>query len=640
MLCILLQRPGELVTRDELRNELWPADTFVEFDHSLNTAVKKIRQALDDSPRNPRCIETVPRQGYRFIAAVELNGARTGHDRKSRPGPQPPARRPWSFVLVILAVAGAVGATAYFAMAGRHSEPPDLKVVPLTTYPGFEFAPSFSPDGSQVAFTWCQQGSQRGSTQCGIYIKQIGEEKPFKLSDGPAEEISPAWSPDGAHIAFARVSAAKLQVVLVPQRGGRERTVAEFLWEPSFGAKFNEWRHIDWMPDNRWLVATGWEEAGGPSRIIAVDVETGAKHPLTDPPQYSDGDLFPSISPDGRALAFARSNEGTHLLELSEDMVAQGETVRLGSFPKGTAWTADGQEIVATGPWRGFWRMRPAPSASARQLPLHHKWAASPAISPRGDRLAFSSSTRETNVWRLELGDSEGKYHSPERLIASTGLDINPVYSPDGQKIAFTSDRTGSPGIWICDSDGTNAAQLTSFGQGFTADPRWSPDGDQIAFNSSAAGNRDIWVVSARGGEPRRLTTHPARANIAYWSANGKWIYFGANRGEGRQGWRVSPDGGEAEPFDFGPVPVVAGMAEDSLPEIFDDGVYYLGKRSEDGTHPILFKEFATGQVKTLGRTSGPAGFFSFSVSPDRSAALYAQFDAVGSDLMLVENFR
>jgi len=87
VLCILLQRPGELVTRDELRNELWPADTFVEFDHSLNTAVKKIRQALDDSPRNPRCIETVPRQGYRFVGAVDGVG---GHGR-GRACPTPTA---------------------------------------------------------------------------------------------------------------------------------------------------------------------------------------------------------------------------------------------------------------------------------------------------------------------------------------------------------------------------------------------------------------------------------------------------------------------------------------------------------------------------------------------------------------------
>ena len=74
VLSVLVRRSGDLVTREDLRKELWPEDTFVEFDHSLNTAVKKIRQALDDSPRNPRYVETVPRQGYRFIGEMEEAG--------------------------------------------------------------------------------------------------------------------------------------------------------------------------------------------------------------------------------------------------------------------------------------------------------------------------------------------------------------------------------------------------------------------------------------------------------------------------------------------------------------------------------------------------------------------------------------
>src|SRR5690349_7507825 len=70
VLALLVRRPGELVTRDELRRALWSADTFVEFDQALNTAVKKIRLALGDSADNPRFVETIPRKGYRFIAPL------------------------------------------------------------------------------------------------------------------------------------------------------------------------------------------------------------------------------------------------------------------------------------------------------------------------------------------------------------------------------------------------------------------------------------------------------------------------------------------------------------------------------------------------------------------------------------------
>src|ERR1700681_2075772 len=70
VLAALLDRPGQLVTRDELMKQLWPSDTFVDFDQSLNKAVNRLREALDDSAEQPRFIETVPRRGYRFIGPV------------------------------------------------------------------------------------------------------------------------------------------------------------------------------------------------------------------------------------------------------------------------------------------------------------------------------------------------------------------------------------------------------------------------------------------------------------------------------------------------------------------------------------------------------------------------------------------
>ncbi|MCP5110127.1 MAG: hypothetical protein GY953_04760, partial [bacterium] len=112
VLCALVSRPGELVTREELRAKLWPENTFVEFDHSLNTAVKKIRQALDDSPRNPRFIETVPRQGYRFIGAVDSPGEK---DQPEQPTPSSAPARRWNPVwVVVIVVAGIAAATAWY----------------------------------------------------------------------------------------------------------------------------------------------------------------------------------------------------------------------------------------------------------------------------------------------------------------------------------------------------------------------------------------------------------------------------------------------------------------------------------------------------------------------------------------------
>src|SRR5215471_2526370 len=163
VLALLLQRPGEVVMREDLRQALWPADTFVEFDHGLNTAIKKIRQALNDSADSPRFIETLPRQGYRLLMPVEV--------------PQPlavnqPHHRLVNWLAVLLGTTAIGAAGAWFL---SRSEPEDsIQPIPLTTYVGAETGPSLSPDGTQIAFTW--DGETRDNFD--IYVKAVGSETP------------------------------------------------------------------------------------------------------------------------------------------------------------------------------------------------------------------------------------------------------------------------------------------------------------------------------------------------------------------------------------------------------------------------------------------------------------------------------
>ena len=94
VLAMLLERPGAIVTRDELRARLWPSDTFVDFDHSLNSTMNKLREALSDSAVNPRCIETIPRRGYRFLAQVETSRAADRGAARSAAACRPRRRPP------------------------------------------------------------------------------------------------------------------------------------------------------------------------------------------------------------------------------------------------------------------------------------------------------------------------------------------------------------------------------------------------------------------------------------------------------------------------------------------------------------------------------------------------------------------
>jgi Tol biopolymer transport system component len=147
---------------------------------------------------------------------------------------------------------------------------------------------------------------------------------------------------------------------------------------------------------------------------------------------------------------------------------------------------------------------------------------------------------------RIDASDSTGKASSHTNLISSTFQDDSPAYSPDGKRIAFVSDRTGSLEIWLCDGDGGDSIPLTSFGGPHTGTPRWTPGGHQIAFDSGVEANQEIFIISADGGKPRRLTSDPALDMVPNWSRDGRWIYFCSNRSGDWQVWKVPVEGGQA----------------------------------------------------------------------------------------------
>ncbi len=714
-LLVLVEHGGHVIDKDELMKKVWP-NTFVE-EVNLAKNVSSLRKILD-SEQSEHYIETIPKRGYRFVAGVrevwaeepaqilserDLLSPHAVADRSDVGGIEnrvpangKPALESTDFVVagsadssrsqslasrlglpVVFVGLGAMVALGVWFLTLRPTPKPPaplLKILPVTSFSGTEDQAAFSPDGNQIAFVW--NGEKEDNSD--IYVKLIGAERPLRLTTNPASDTDPVWSPDGHYVAFLRQSAENGGLFLVPSLGGAERKLADvFPYRP-----FVIGNTLSYSPDGKLLATPDKNSQQQPFSIFAISIETGDKTKLTTPPAGSVGDFFPAFSPDQKTLAFVRSVSiaaaDIYLLPLGG-----GEPKRLtfeNTSIRGLSWTSDGKEIVFAsrrgGSTYNLWRISildPTPE----RLTTGDRDVYSPTISRQGNRLSYTQSMMDGNIWRIGLHTSKGQENSPLKLIASTQEDNGPQYSPDGKRIVFASRRSGSYEIWLCDSDGANPGQLTSIGGPLTGTPRWSPDGRQIAFDSWIEGNADIYVISADGGKPRRLTYDTDEDITPSWSRDGRWIYFGCTRSGSMQIWKVPAEGGAAvqvtkqggfEGFEstdgkyfyyakgrampgIWRVPVAGG--EESLVldkhqaglwrywAVTDQGIYFA--TAEVPSPPLIeFFSFATGKVTQVARLNKPLFKTDpgLAVSPDGQWLLVVQMDENGSDIVMAENFR
>lgn len=584
----------------------------------------------------------------------------------------PPARRRWLGAAAAVA-AIVLGVSGWLAWRQFSRPVPPPTAVPLTSFPGNETQPAFSPDGNFVAFVWDGAGQNNQD----VYVQQIGSGAPLRLSSHPAAEVMPDFSPDGRQIAFLRAGAGKWDILVAPALGGAERQVGSvamgFPW-------------LRWTPDGRFLVVTERAAERGPASIFLLSLETGEKRRLTTPPEDSAGDVAGLVAPDGEKLLVYRWTSmglgDLFLVPLRAGYEPRGEAQRLTSDSAritGMAWMPDSREVVFSSRREGadaLWRIQAGSGGAPNRLAVGGDWSSYPAIAPRGNRLVFASTVLDTNIWRLEL--APGK--APQQWIASTQADENPAYSPDGRRIAFVSTRSGQRQIWVSDSAGGSLVQITNLGPNSLADPHWSPDGGRIAFVNTEQGRWHSFVVGASGGVPQRVTTAFNEDRFSSWSRDGQWIYVSSqgqvwkvpvgSRGRPVQvtrdgGFRAaeSPDGKflyytkrPGSPTAGGPrgslwrVPVGGGEEVElasALPplgafQVTERGVFYLlpTGEAERALHFFDFSARTSRVVVTLAAEKllmrGAGGF---SVSPDGRHLLYTQVDQSGSDLMLVENF-
>lgn len=468
-----------------------------------------------------RCIQKQPER--RFQSAADLGFALNSLATSPRPAERPQSRAwlKWAGLLAACVVAAAV-----WLVVQRWA--PDTKVVPLTPVPltaamGFENIPSFSPDGNQVAYVWDE--GKGGYANAHLYVKVIGEGRPVRLTSGPKPDWFPAWSPDGRTIAFVRPHGLTSRIYTLPALGGPERQI--------FEGRLNF--RMSWSPDSRFLAVGELDPRAESSSLSLIRVQTGDRLALTKP-LNATFDRDPVFSPNGRLLLFTRSvggHDGLYLLELEANYTpSSGHPTLLGQEGdtiNGGAWMPDSNEVVYTVADNAdidphLMRIRIKAGSKPERLTFAVGLCESPAVALRGYRLAYSQVPYEAHIWQIQPG-------KPARPFTSSTRDEDSAqYSPDGQLVAFSSDRSGLGQIWVCDRNGENQVQLTHFDWGYAGTPRWSPDGRWIAFDHHDKEAWRIYVMAQDGGQLRRLAQDDGGANIPSWSSDGKWIYYSASK--------------------------------------------------------------------------------------------------------------
>ena len=659
VLAALLEKPGEVVTKEELRQRIWKDDTHVDFDRSLATAVNKIRDALGDSATRPRFIETVPKRGYRFLGS-DARGASQGRSLISRAA------------LLVLCAMVAIAAGLAFWPREPTSPPGGPTITQFTHFPGLEENPSFSPDGGRLAFIW--NGAEE-SGDYDVYSQAIGSAEPLRLTDHPHNEIRPVFSPDGAEIAFLRtvdeayVGPQAFDVIVMPSLGGAERTIARCNL-----ASLAQWRNeLAWSPDGRYLLVPHRESQLEISRILRIDVRSGDRAFLTDPQEWA-GDFSPAVSSNGQRLVFSRA-EGplVHFLysqELNESFEPVGPErliVEDESWPFNATFDPLGGDVfLERAQLFGRLGLHRIGADGGRPEPIRRlEEAADPAISSDGDRLAFVRHVETANWFRVEL--SASGQAEPQPFLPSTALDGRLEFSPDGKRIVLVSTRSGSSGLWLADADGSNLRMLET--PRAPGSPRWSPDGKLIAFDcfpKNASGGA-VFVIDPDGAGARRVSDEDEVASRPSWSLSGEHIYFTSNRGGGHNIWRVNADGSEprriAEGGNDWPqetptgdtlytvrlgklirIPLDGGLATTLVEGIRAaaygrDGVYFTPVEDGDGPAPLLFYRESAGRVEGVG-VDLPAQISLLAVPPDRSSIYYRPEPKREADIYLAEDFR
>jgi Tol biopolymer transport system component/DNA-binding winged helix-turn-helix (wHTH) protein len=568
ILALLLEQPGEVVTREELQRRLWPADTFVDFDHSLNAAVRRLRDALGDSAENPRFVETVARRGYRFLAPV--HGLQPAVDAEISVPPPQAARRWW--IAAAAAALVLVGLSVGLFVGNRRSlpSPPTLPIAErrLTANPS-EYpvrAAAISPDGKYLAF----------SDDTGSYLRQIdtGETHPLTLPEG-FKAMPVCWLPDGSHILVTSVTGSEQQSGLwqISTVGGSPRKLSDEGHEAAVSPDGSQIVFLKGGARSQelWLMHANGEQ----SRKVAGDL----------------GDLFrsPVWSTDGKQVAFLRGvyHPGEYGVVPQIEILDVASNVRKvvlsqARFGPALAWTSDHlvyvlDEAPPNQNDSNVWSVKIDPH-TGKPLGTATRLTAGPGqvqyLSSTIDakRLAYVKQGFQPDVYVARIVSNRTKLQTPRLLTLDERQDLPWAWTPDSKQVIFGSDRDGSFHLFRQSPEQTTPELLVG-GKEQSMLPRLTPDGKEIVYFQYSPGFEPEQLVRMfrlplSGGPPELVLEGRGFSNLQcarlpstlclYSRVDEKrlvFLSFDPLRGKGQEvahvdddlphayNWSLSPDG-------------------------------------------------------------------------------------------------
>lgn len=530
VLVYLTRHVDMVISREELLNAVW-ADSFVA-ENTLSRTISRLRKALGDNWQQPRFLETISKTGYRWISpvrilhpgeqlvpAAKIEKAAAVAQAKAKPRWPPPA-----LMLIVLSAALILWWRPWRAIPSEAL----AQIRPVVTLVGRQANPVISPDGQHIAFGW--QGLEGQNWD--IYVKSVDADNPRRLTTDPGVEALPAWSPDGRFLAF--VAGPKgCGIYRVPLTGGPRVKLADCLSNP---------RHLNWSPDGLRLAFDGRISESAIQALYWVSIDGGSATRILEPLPGSKGDWQPVFSPDGSKLAFLRGQTAdlhhVYLHDLSGSTTKRLTTHEVGRI-RGLDWMADGNALVYSYNRDGrfaLWRID-LDGGSPRRLPITDAWVTYPSLARKANALIYKNYVDVVDLWSLELDESGAVSGESKRIVPSTRSELHPRLSPADGRLAFLSNRTGAFEVWSGAGDQLiRHSRLEGLVPGLVD---WGPMGSRLVYDARRDGQSDLFMVEAVGRAPQPLTDTRFNEVNPRFSTAGSTLYYGSDQSGRWQIWEM-----------------------------------------------------------------------------------------------------